>query len=295
MLGGGDGGLLDLGNPDALNWLTNHVDELLTQQGIDVYRQDFNMDPLDYWRGNDAENRQGITEIKHVTGYLAYWDELIRCHPNMLIDTCASGGRRNDLETLRRAVPLWRTDYQYEPVGEQCQTYGISFWIPYHGGGNVADASADYGGAGYTAVESYAFWSTCYPSINSAIDIRIKEIDYEALRKLHRQRREIVDYYYDDFYPLTPYSLENNVWIAWQFNIPESGEGMVQAFRRPESETDTCIFTLHGLVPESDYKLITFDVAGEAVMSGGELMGTGLAIPIKDCPGAAVVRYKRVD
>ena len=30
-------------------------------------------------------------------------------------------------------------------------------------------------------------------------------------------------------------------------------------------------------------------------MSGGELMETGLAIPIKDCPGAAVVMYKRVD
>ena len=77
--------------------------------------------------------------------------------------------------------------------------------------------------------------------------------------------------------------------------MPESGKGMVQAFRRPESETDTCIFTLHGLVPESDYKLNTFDVAGEAVMNGEELMENGLAMPIKDCPGAAVVRYKRVD
>lgn len=28
----------------------------------------------------------------------------------MLIDSCASGGRRNDLETLRRAVPLLRSD-----------------------------------------------------------------------------------------------------------------------------------------------------------------------------------------
>ena len=295
VLGGADGGLLNLGNPDAWNWLTNHVDELLTEQGIDVYRQDFNMDPLDYWRGNDADDRQGITEIKHVTGYLAYWDELIRRHPNMLIDTCASGGRRNDLETLRRAVPLWRTDYQYEPIGEQCQTYGISFWIPYHGGGNVADASADYGGEGYTAVESYAFWSTCYPSINSAIDIRVEEIDYEALRKLHRQRREIVDYYYGDFYPLTPYSLEKDVWIAWQFNMTESGEGMVQAFRRPDNKTGTCEFKLHGLDPASDYTLTTFDAPGEVIMDGGELMEDGLEVSINECPGAAVITYKKVD
>ena len=53
----------------------------------------------------------------------------------MLIDSCASGGRRNDLETLRRAVPLLRSDYIMEPVGNQCHTYGIAFWYPYYGTG----------------------------------------------------------------------------------------------------------------------------------------------------------------
>jgi alpha-galactosidase len=91
------------------------------------------MDPLDFWRKNDAPDRQGITEIKHVTGYLAYWDELRRRHPKMLIDSCASGGRRNDLETMRRAVPLWRSDYAFETTGHQCMTHGVSLWLPYHG------------------------------------------------------------------------------------------------------------------------------------------------------------------
>ena len=35
--------LLNLGNPQAREWLTNHVDQLLTEQGIDLYRQDFNV------------------------------------------------------------------------------------------------------------------------------------------------------------------------------------------------------------------------------------------------------------
>ena len=78
-------------------------------------------------------DRQGITEIKHVTGYLEYWDELRRRFPNLLIDTCASGGRRNDLETLRRAVPLWRSDFAYEPAGMQQLTYGLSLWVPFFG------------------------------------------------------------------------------------------------------------------------------------------------------------------
>jgi alpha-galactosidase len=92
-----EGRLLNLGNDDARAW---------PEQGIDLYRQDFNMDPLRAWRRNDAADRQGITEIKHVTGYLAYRDELRRRHPNMLIDSCASGGGRNDLEPCAAVCSL---------------------------------------------------------------------------------------------------------------------------------------------------------------------------------------------
>ena len=58
--------------------------------------------------------------------------------PACSIDSCASGGRRNDLETLRRAVPLLRSDYQFgheATMPNQGHTYGISSWIPYYGSG----------------------------------------------------------------------------------------------------------------------------------------------------------------
>ena len=162
------------------------------------------MDPLSAWRGNDAPDRQGITEIQHVTGYLAYWDELRRRHPNMLIDSCASGGRRNDLETMRRAVPLWRSDYAYEEVGHQCMTYGIALWLPYYGTGTIATRNAPYYGSGFTPVEAYAFWSDATPSLGLGIDIRVREIDYAALRRLIAQWRQVSPNYSGDFYPLTP-------------------------------------------------------------------------------------------
>ena len=109
--------------------------------------------PCAYWRRNDAPDRQGITEIRHVTGYLAYWDALLQEHPNMLIDSCASGGRRNDLETLRRAVPLLRSDYIIEPVGNQCHTYALSFWMPFYG-------------TGTGAIDPYLFRSVMCPSFH---------------------------------------------------------------------------------------------------------------------------------
>ena len=236
ILGGKEGGLLDLGNPEARTWLTDHVDRLLTEQGIDLYRQDFNMDPLEHWRKNDAPDRQGITEIRHVTGYLAYWDELRRRHPDMLIDSCASGGRRNDLETLRRAVPLLRSDYIIEPVGNQGHTYGIAFWMPYYGTGSGA-------------IDAYMLRSVMCPNFIACFDVRRKDLDYGLIRRVLGQWRQVAPYYFGDYYPLTPYSLDAAVWIAWQFDRPDLGEGMVQAFRRGESVYEAARFRLRGLEP----------------------------------------------
>jgi len=68
--------LFNLGNDTARLWLTDHISGLIAKEGIDLYRQDFNMDPLPTGGAADAADRQGITEIRHVQGYLAYWDEL---------------------------------------------------------------------------------------------------------------------------------------------------------------------------------------------------------------------------
>jgi alpha-galactosidase len=286
---------LNLGNDEARGWLTEHVDQLLTEQGIDLYRQDFNMDPLNAWRSNDAPDRQGITEIKHVTGYLAYWDELRRRHPNMLIDSCASGGRRNDLETMRRAVPLWRSDYAFEAIGHQCMTYGISLWLPFHGTGTIAARNAPYYGSGLTPVEPYAFWSNVSPSLGFGIDMRVREIDYAALRRLIGQWREMNPNYYGDFYPLTTWSRDDQVWIAWQFDRPEQGEGVVQAFRRDKSSYESARFKLRGLDATARYAVANLDTpTTRQELTGSDLRDRGLLVEIPSRPAAEVITYRKI-
>ncbi|MBI5705546.1 MAG: alpha-galactosidase [Armatimonadetes bacterium] len=290
---GGNSGnrLLYLGNPQALKWLIEHVDGLITKNGIGLYRQDFNFDPLEFWRSNDAPDRQGITEIKHVTGYLAYWDELRRRHPNMLIDSCASGGRRNDLETMRRSVPLWRSDYAFEPIGHQCMTYGISMWLPYHGTGTVAQVDAPYYGGGPTGVDPYAFWSNTAPSLGLGIDIRERGLDYETLRKLIGDWRATEPYCYGDYYPLTPYSQAEDVWIAWSFVMPKGKSALVMAFRRQKEPTGKVRLVLRGLDPKTSYtvRARTNGVKTTTRASGMSLMREGLDIEVTKVPGVAVL------
>jgi len=282
VLGGSGGGLLDLGNLTAWDWLVNHVDDLIVSEGVDLYRQDFNMDPLGYWRGADAEDRQGMTENNHVVGYLAYWDELRNRHPDMLIDTCASGGRRNDLETLRRSVPLLRSDYIFEPVGQQCHTYGIAFWVPYYG-------------SGQRDLNTYSFRSCMLPYNTACWDMRDSGLDYDFLREKTTEWRSINHYYLGDYYPLTDYSLSNSDWMAWQFNRPDLEEGMVQAFRREDSTTTTMTFQLKGLDAYSWYTIQNLDISGTTWKFGTDLMLNGLQVNIPSQPGAVVITYKKVN
>ncbi|MHB0857214.1 MAG: alpha-galactosidase [Anaerolineae bacterium] len=277
--------LLNLGDCGARQWVTDHIDGLLTREGIDLYRQDFNIDPLPFWRGNDTEDRQGITEIRYVEGYLAFWDELRRRHPGMLIDSCASGGRRNDLETLRRAVPLLRSDYTFHAVPDQCQTYGISLWYPYYGTGML-----------HTVNEEMAYYlrSCMCPHFTAGWDVRLEGLDWGLIARLLAQWRELAPCLMGDFYPLTSYSLADDVWMAFQFDRPEAGEGLLEVFVRSDTPYDTATFRLHNLDPEATYHLREIDTGEILTRSGRELLEEGLRLHISERPAARIYRYQRV-
>jgi alpha-galactosidase len=282
VLGGKKGGLLNLGNPEARTWLTGHVDKLIHEQGIDLYRQDFNMEPLGFWRNNDPPDRQGITEIRHVEGFLAYWDELRRRHPDMPLDTCASGGRRNDLETLRRAFPLLRSDYRFEPAGTQGHTYGMALWIPYYG-------------TGVWAVNDYVVRSHWCPWLGiGPNEVHGKGFDWTNYRRMVAELRRVAPYFSGDYYPLTSYSLDDTAWMAWQFDRPDLGEGMVQVFRRAGSHNEPARFLLGGLEADARYIITDLDSGRSEEQTGRELAEQGLKVSPEKRPSATVLLYRKV-
>lgn len=280
--------LLNFGNPEALEWVISHFDALLVREGVDIYREDQGIEPLYSWRDNDAPDRQGITEIKHVTGHLAYWDTLRQRHPDMLLDTCAGGGKRNDLESLRRAVPLWRTDYALGLGGEiaerinanQCITQGIASWIPYYG-------------SGLTGADAYRFRSFMCPSMVFDFDPRRDDLDINLWQRLIHQFKQTAKYYFGDYYPLTSYSLKPDVWVAWQFDCPETGEGMIQVFRRENCMESSACFKLQGLQADAVYRVTDLDSEETQRLSGQTLMEKGVTVAINDKPSAIIKVYAR--
>ena len=157
----------------------------------------------------------------------------------------------------------------------------MAFWIPFYG-------------TNFRVIDDYVMRSAMCLSFNARIDMREKNLNYDRLRRLIGEWREVAKYYYGDYYPFTPYSLNEDVWIAWQFHRSDLGEGMMQAFRRKKSVYESARFNLRGLEPDAYYTVKNMDADSSEEMSGRELMEKGLIVSIPDQPGAVIITYKQV-
>ena len=238
--------LLNLGHPGAWQWVVETVSALITENGVDCYREDFNIDPGPFWALADEDGRKGLTEIRFVEGLYRYWDELRRRHPGLLIDNCASGGRRLDLETVSRSVALWRTDYNcfpfMKPEASQLHGAGLNLWLPLNATSPMAAP-----GDTYQARSAYSAGLVLSLEEFGMNDVQARDFPWDWYRQRISEMKRLRPYFLGDFYPLTPCSIDPDAWMAYQLVVPEKQEGAVLAFRRAESPMTTASFQLQGL------------------------------------------------
>lgn len=277
-------GLLNLGNPECRQWLTDHVCRLINDNGVKVYRQDFNFAPLHHWRRNEAEGRQGLNENLYVQGYLQFWDDLLARNPGLWLDSCASGGRRNDLESLRRSVPLHYSDYGYgeHPVKLAFQ-HTLYEWFPYF---KEFTLSWDIGVKAYydNRVDSYSYHCAMAAMLWLTLDIRRDDYDYALARKMIAIWRRAAGLILEgDYYPHTPFHRSAEKWVVRQFDCPETGCGLIQGIRLPAAPEAT--FTLHpkGLCPDRVYVFENAETGETQHVAGEDLIRNGfpLALPAR--------------
>jgi alpha-galactosidase len=269
-------GLLNLGNPQCRQWLTDHICKLIQENGIKIYRQDHNFAPLEHWRGNEAIDRQGMNENLHVQGYLQFWDDLLARNPGLWIDSCASGGRRNDLETMRRSVPLHYSDYGYGDHPVKLAFHHTLFeWIPYF---KECTLAWDIGGNSRFdhQLDSYSFHCGMAPMLFPTLDIHREDYNYAIARQMIAiWRRAAGLMLYGDYYPHTPFHHNPDDWVAWQFDRPEMGCGYFQGIRLPASTQET--LTIYPKVHRSDalYRFENAETGETREIPGEDLIRNG--------------------
>jgi alpha-galactosidase len=286
-----------------------------------------------YWWTGEAEDRQGMTEIKYVTGLYSYWDELQRRSPSLIMDSCASGGRRLDFEAMRRMVVLSPSDDMWDDGVSQAQSFGLAHWLPLAGAPGAVVAANYSFRSGMSSATAQA--ANLYASCGSGATAAGCAAAFASWRLEMEQWGAVRHLFHQDFYPLTGWSTRSCLpnwancsqcsqcnmccvsapgprlwdadWIAWQLHsdgaanegqAPVVEEGLVLAFRRQATDgARSLTVRLHGLDSSARYEMTRlWDGTDSTVLAhgtGAEWMGAGVALPPADAPSALVMHYKR--
>lgn len=267
----------NLANEEAFDYYCEYLLNSMKENGITVYRQDFNFAPLKYWQKADKEyygGRTGICENHYVTNLYRYLDYLYENIDGLIIDNCASGGKRLDLEMTFRSIPFWRSDYNCDYHSDlfdatQSHTYGISFWLPITG-------SALYMQDEYAARSDIMplmlmdFFSHTHPDFS-----------------FHHEQRELMA---GKYYPLDFGSYDKNKMHAMQFSSDDGLSGTALVYKRANVKKTEYTVKLNGLVSSATYDVYDIDNPENVyTMTGEELMTDGITLTLPDGEKAIIL------
>ena len=279
-LNGEDNIMWNLANQDAYEYYCDYILNSLKENGVTIYRQDFNFAPYGYWQKADKEyydGRTGICENHYVTNLYNFLDYLTENVDGLIIDNCASGGKRLDLEMAYRSIAFWRSDYNcsYHPDlfdATQSHTYGISFWLPITG--SALYMEDEYAGrSDIMPLMLMDFFSHTHPEFSF----------YKEQRELMGQR----------YYPLDFGSFDNNKMLSMQFSTEDALSGTVLIYKR-ENVTDTKYnVKLNGLIPEKTYNVTDIDNPDKVTsLTGEQLMQEGITLPLPEGRKAIILMFE---
>lgn len=274
--------ILNYGVPEALEYAYNTIAGYVRELKLSCYRQDFNTSLTEYFAENDTSERRGISEIKHIMGLYELWDRLHQSFPELLIDNCSSGGRRIEIETMKRAIPFFRSDYQCNfnenPDVLQVHNAGIARYLPMNGctGKTKCDT--------YTTRSAYSTsWGAAF---YNAVFQTMEEEDFAWAKKVTDDYRAIRRYFSCDFYNHGTSVLDESAWAIFQYHDADAGEGIVMAFRRAKSPFATAEITLGGIPEGKEIEFFDMD-SGESFVSARDI---AITIPTKRT--SRLLKYK---
>lgn len=217
-----------------------------------------------------------------------FYDALLERFPKLMIDCCASGGNRMDLETYKRCIYCWRSDTGCYPDSEtvkgslwnQNQNLTISDYIVYH---------------------AIACWTPTAYDVRSAMangfaanfDVFSKECDFDKITMILEEINRVGGYWEKNFYPMSKADLDETHWSLWQFGTEKAG--VLQAFRRDKSEQTEEYVSFAGLDNDAQYLLKIADEhyqIDEQIVSG-ERLTKGYRLNLENPRSSLVIEYKK--
>ena len=293
----------NIGDPDCFRWTVDRITTMLRENRVEIYREDNNSNQSALWKlldEREGEDRKGITECKFIDAHYRMWDEFIACTLSFggcgFVDSCASGGGRNDLESMRRGVPLLRSDADRTGTGLRLSmTTSFNRWIPFCG----ALTKEKIGELDLTGISDPYVWRASYlASLNvDSQFVQDPDQDFDILRFGLKEWKKVNPYLRKELYVLTPWHTgdETSGQTAFCYYDSEKREGILLAFRQEQCTEAYLNITLPIAGEGENYLLKDEDTGEEYSVSGKNMAENGLDIYFENPRTARLLWVKITD
>lgn len=266
--------VLDLSNPAVCDYLIDAVGKVLEPGNISYVKWDMNRHLTDL--GSAYLGRKNQKELSHryVLGLYRVMEELTRHFPDVLFESCSSGGGRFDAGMLYYMPQTWTSD-NTDAVCRLKIQHGTSYLFPPVTMGAHVSACPNHQ-VGRTTPLATRFAVASAGNLGYELDLKkLSKEEKEEVReqiKIYKERRRTVQF--GTYYRLADPFQENQ--SAWNI-VSEDGSEVIfthvqilarSAYRIP-------VIQLRGLDPDAVY----IDCETGQEYGGDELMYTGIRIP----------------
>lgn len=237
--------MIDLGMVQSRQWMTNYVSDAISAWEIDTFRIESSCngghDCVSYFKSHDrvaqarmypGVARAGVTEIAHTRGFHTMLDELRLRHKTLVIDVCAGGGRKIDLDIMGRSIQKWQSDHTCDPTSDQGHLMGEQHYQPLSAGG--VGSSEPYSWRSVATTGALIFWDQTRDDAASRARTAAAIAETKRLRPLlvHGNFYQLSNL---DRYGFSNFNSAQSTWAAWQFANSTAHNGAALFFRRTKA------------------------------------------------------------
>lgn len=272
--------VLDYSRKEVVDGIFEMLDKILSESKISYIKWDMNRYITEcYSNGTPAED-QGKVYHRYILGVYDLYTRLTTKYPDILFESCSSGGARFDAGLLSFAPQTWTSD-NTDAVDRYRIQYGTSYFYPVSSMGAHISAVPNMQTGRISPLftrGNVAFFG----AFGYELDLnRISEEEFEMVKKqiaFYKERREV--FQYGTFYRLlSPFDGHGDA--AWM-SVSEDKKTAYMGYYHTLVRVNHggIRVKLDGLCPDTKYHVtsVTPGVAYDREHYGDELMNAGLLI-----------------
>lgn len=263
--------VLDFSRQEVVDYIYESMSKVLDESKISYIKWDMNRCISECYSAALPPQRQGEVFHRYILGVYRLYERLIEANPNILFESCASGGGRFDPGMLYYAPQCWTSDDTDAAERIKIQ-YGTSIVYPVSSMGAHVSSVPNWLTSRYTPVKTRAdvafFGAFGYElDLNTLTQEEISQV--KAQIQFMKQNRELLQF--GTFYRLeSPF--DGNC-AAWMVVSDDKKQAIVAVYRfLNEVNTHYRRLRLHGLCEDMLYEIEESGLS----LYGDELMNAGL-------------------